>query len=121
MNPVKVFENMAVYEAERKKLLDKITEAKIEGVLFVTGDRHHSCLQKLDRPNTYPLYDVTVSPFTSGPAKMMEEEKVSPTLIQGTTVEERNFALCEVTGTLKDRRLKISIFDSCISKHIVIT
>lgn len=112
VNPVKVFENMAIYEAERKKLLDKITEAKIEGVLFVTGDRHHSCLQKLDRPNTYPLYDVTVSPFTSGPAKMMEEEKVSPTLIQGTTVEERNFALCEVTGTLKDRRLKISIFDS---------
>ncbi|MEA5458933.1 alkaline phosphatase D family protein [Arcicella sp. LKC2W] len=112
VNPAKVFENMSNYEAERQELLKKITDAKIKGVLFFTGDRHHTVLQKLDRSGAnYPLYDLTVSPLTSGPAKTVKEEDNSP-IVEGTLFVDRNFALCEVSGTLKERVLKISIFDS---------
>ncbi len=80
--------------------------------MCVTGDRHHTVLQKLDRSGeNYPLYDLTVSPFTAGPAKPIKAEENSP-VVEGTLFTERNFALCEVTGTLKERVLKISIFDS---------
>jgi alkaline phosphatase D len=111
INPAKVFETMANYEEERTYLLKKITDAKIEGVIFVTGDRHHSCLQKLERPGTYPLYDLTVSPFTSGPASPVKEEAASP-IVEGTLVKERNFCIAEFTGKRTDRSLKITIFDS---------
>ena len=112
VNPAKVFENMSNYEAERDELLKKITDAKIKGVMFVSGDRHHTVLQKLDRSGSnYPLYDLTVSPLTSGPAKLVKAEDDSP-LVEGTVYTERNFGICEVSGTLKDRVLKISIFDS---------
>ena len=103
---------MANYETERDELLKRITDAKIKGVMFVTGDRHHTVLQKLERSGTnYPLYDLTVSPFTAGPAKPIKAEDDSP-VVEGTLFTERNFAICEVSGTLKDRVLKISIFDS---------
>jgi alkaline phosphatase D len=112
VNPAKVFENMSNYEGERNELLKKITDAKIKGVMFVSGDRHHTVLQKLDRSGAnYPLYDLTVSPITSGPAKPVKVEDNSP-VVEGTLFTERNFAICEVSGTLKDRVLKISIFDS---------
>jgi alkaline phosphatase D len=112
INPAKVFENMSNYEAEREELLKKITDAKIKGVLFVSGDRHHTALQKLDRAGAnYPLYDLTVSPLTSGPAKPVKAEDNSP-IVDGTLFTERNFGICEVSGTQKDRVLKISIFDS---------
>lgn len=112
VNPAKVFENMANYEAEREELLKKITDAKIKGVMFVSGDRHHTVLQKLDRSGAnYPLYDLTVSPLTSGPSKPVKAEDNSP-IVEGTVYTERNFAICEVSGTLKDRVLKISIFDN---------
>jgi alkaline phosphatase D len=112
VNPAKVFENMSNYEAERDELLKKITDAKIKGVLFVSGDRHHTVLQKLDRAGAnYPLYDLTVSPLTSGPAKPVKAEDNSP-MVDGTLYTERNFGICEVSGPQKDRVLKISIFDS---------
>jgi alkaline phosphatase D len=58
---------MATYDAERAELLKKIADAKVPGVFFLTGDRHHTCLQKLERAgNLYPLYDLTISPLTSG-------------------------------------------------------
>ncbi len=113
VNPSADFENMATYTLERQKLLDKITAANINGVIFLTGDRHHSALRKLERPGTYPLYDVTVSALTSGVAKPREEERASPDLIPGTIVDDlNNFGIFEVSGPRTDRSLKIKIIDN---------
>ena len=38
---------------------------KIDGVMFLSGDRHFSELLKIDRPGAYPLYEYTSSPLTS--------------------------------------------------------
>ncbi|MDI9859168.1 alkaline phosphatase D family protein [Flectobacillus roseus] len=112
INPAKVFENMATYDAERAELLKKIADAKVPGVFFLTGDRHHTCLQKLERAgNLYPLYDLTISPLTSGPSKPVKDENNSP-IVDGTLYTERNFAICEVAGPLKDRVLKITVYDT---------
>ncbi len=33
---------------------------------LLSGDRHHSEVIKMERPGTYPLYDITVSPLDIG-------------------------------------------------------
>ncbi|RYF75279.1 MAG: alkaline phosphatase family protein [Cytophagaceae bacterium] len=112
INPTAAFENYAIYGTERTQLLNRIADAKISGVLFITGDRHHSIIHRLDRPGTYPLYDVTISPLTSGPAKPTADELTQPTVVKGTLITERNFATMEVSGPIADRLLTIRAYDS---------
>ena len=111
VNPAKVFENMANYEEENQGLFKAIENAKIPGVLFVSGDRHHTILHKKERSGTYPLYDLTVSPLTSGPSKPKDIE-LGSSYVEGTLLAERNFATFEVSGILKDRVLKMNIFNT---------
>ncbi|MHA8094199.1 alkaline phosphatase D family protein [Aquirufa lenticrescens] len=110
VSPAKVFENMANYEAERTYLLKELKNRKIPGVLFFTGDRHISDLNKLEREGNYPLYDLTVSPMTAGKADAVKLD-YNETLVPGTLVQERAFSKIEVTGPLKDRTLTITLFN----------
>lgn len=113
LNTAALFENYATYGEERALLLQKIAEANIPGVLFLTGDRHHTVLHRLNRFGTYPLYDFTVSPLTSGAGKPADAEKTTETYVVGTNVEnKRNFGMFEITGPEKDRVLKVTIYDA---------
>ena len=58
-------ETCAHYQAERQELLDFIRDEKIEGVIFLTGDRHFTQLEKQNLAGIYPLYDFTCSALTS--------------------------------------------------------
>jgi alkaline phosphatase D len=107
LNPVAVYETYAIFPEERDRLLKGIAEEGIEGVLFLTGDRHHTVLSRLDRPGAYPLYDLTVSPFTAGPAEPDAQE--GALRVPGTLVTERNFALLTVSGPRADRSLRIRV------------
>ncbi len=109
LNPIRVFENMSMFDKEREKLLNAISAAKIQGVLFISGDRHHTIIHKVERPGTYPLHDITVSPLTSGPGKPLNEELSSPTVVEGTMVSERNFGMVEVSGPRLNRVLKLTV------------
>jgi alkaline phosphatase D len=112
-----VFENMATFAGERNKLLKKIEENKISGVIFISGDRHHTNLQKLDRPDNYPLYDLTISPLTSGAGKPLKEEYEQGTIISGTEVNETQaFGIMEISGKRTERSLKINVFDASGAK-----
>jgi alkaline phosphatase D len=111
INTAAVFENMATYPEERKQLLDAIEKEKIKGVFFISGDRHHTNLQKLEREGNYPLYDLTVSPLTSGAGSPVKEEKDSP-YVEGTQVNKiHNFGILEISGKRTDRVLKINVYD----------
>lgn len=59
------------YPHERAELMRWIRERRIEGVVFVSGDRHLSELMRDDDRIGYPLYELTASPvgnrvFTTG-------------------------------------------------------
>ncbi|MBC3788945.1 alkaline phosphatase D family protein [Spirosoma utsteinense] len=111
VNPAKVVENYSIYGTERDRLFNALAEAKIPGLLFITGDRHHTIFHKLDRAGTYPLHDLTISPLTSGPAKPLAEELAQPTYVDGTLVTDRNFGILSVSGPLTDRVLSIQFYD----------
>lgn len=112
LNPLALFEAFGNFPEEQRQLIDFIREARIRGVVFVSGDRHHSELIRRVEPGLYPLYDFTSSPLTSSPAKPKKEEADNPARVPGTWVTGvRNFGLLEVTGTSKDRRLLMRTLD----------
>ncbi len=101
-------ENYATFPEERHYLLSKIREAKIEGVIFLDGDRHHTVLSKMqEAANVYPLYDLTCSSLTAGAYPNKEEQNAYK--ITETLVGENNFGLLRVTGPRTDRQLSIQI------------
>jgi alkaline phosphatase D len=112
INPVAIFENMSTFPEARTRLLKKIEENNISGVLFITGDRHSTVLQKFDRSETYPLYDITISPLTSGTASPTDEEMTNSPVVEGTLVKEHNYAIMEVSGKRTDRNLKIDVMNA---------
>ncbi len=105
-----MYENHAIYQNERNYLIQKIREAKIEGVIFLDGDRHHTALSKMQEINrVYPIYDLTCSSLTAGAHANKEELNVYK--LQETLVGQHNFGMLKVSGPRKERVLSIQILD----------
>ena len=109
LNPAKKYENYANYEEERAYFLKRLTEENIWGLYFLSGDRHHTELTEIPRPNNYPLRDLTVSPLTSSSHSSEDEGNVYQQ--DETLVTEQNFAILRFEGTRKERIMHSDIFD----------
>ncbi len=110
LSPEAAFENHAGYAQERQNIIAKIRAENIAGVIFLSGDRHHTELTKLQENNkVYPLYDLTCSSLTAGTHSVKDHKNTL--IVPETLVDEHNFAVMEVTGKYKERVLKMSIFD----------
>lgn len=107
LNPFSTAECMKAYSAEYYDLMNFLEEQKIKGVLFFTGDRHHSEVIKQERFGLYPLYDITTSPITAGVSKVRGAELNNPARMSGTLVEEQNFAKVTVSGKKNERVMKV--------------
>jgi alkaline phosphatase D len=114
LSTAEVFENyINLNKEERAYLLRRIEEENITGVIFLTGDRHHTDLSSYKNKAGNMVYDLTVSPLTSGPVplKYLEDEK-NEHLVKGTLVGRRNFGILEFSGKRLERQLKIKIYDT---------
>lgn len=120
INNLKIFENYANYEAERANLLSFISEQKIDGVVFLTGDIHHAEVNKLDRPGAYPLYDLTSSPLTAGVYSGQKRDG-HKTLVEGSFVDDNNYAIVRITGKRNDRKLVYEVYNSKNEKAYTLT
>lgn len=110
VNDVPKYETFSTYPEEKQKLFSAIQKAGIKGVIFLTGDRHHSEISKMNREGTYPLYDITCSPLTAGPHADPSENNTYR--LPNTLVGERNYSIMEVTGAKNDRVLSIKMYDT---------
>ena len=110
VNPVAVYETMATYGRARQRLLDEIARRRISGVVFLTGDRHMTELQRLERPGAPPLYDFTSSSLTAGSSRPSPEETDSPTRVPGTLVTAHNFGTLSLSGPRTDRTLTMRTY-----------
>ena len=102
-------ENYSNYKDEQQKILDLIAKEKIEGVIFLSGDRHFTELSKLERQGSYPIYDFTISPFSSG--YYNGEGEPNSLRVPGTFVAKRNYAKITVDGKRNDRTLTCIVYD----------
>jgi alkaline phosphatase D len=113
LNESSRYESFANHPAERQRLLDGIRERDVHGVVFLTGDRHHTELLRLDREGTYSLYDFTSSPLTSGAGTARGAEADNPLRVPGTLVGgQRNFGTLTFTGPRTDRTLTMRTFSN---------
>ena len=108
LNPLNKYECMQHYPYEYNELMSFLKSQKINGVLFLTGDRHHSEVIRMNRDDAYPLFDITVSPYTSGVSKASGQEATNPFREPGTLVETQNFGHISVSGIKNERELKIN-------------
>lgn len=106
LNSAAVYENYANYEEERGTLLSRIAQEGITGVVFLTGDRHHAEMSVVEI-NGIKIYDITVSPLTSGTHKRGSEKNNNR--IVGSLINEHNYGLITVTGERKERKLNLMI------------
>ena len=107
-----------MYQKERKELLQFIVDQKISGVVFISGDRHHTeILTDSSYMNElgYPFIDITSSPLSSGVSNVLEtEEANNPQRIPGTLVVANNFCTINISGTKKGQRL---LDINCLDKN----
>ena len=107
------FEGLYQFPQEQRRLADWLLRQKIDGVIFVSGDRHFGELLKIERPGAYPLYEYTSSPLTSGAVANLEAaERDNPDVVPGTLQGKRQFGLIRVSGPGTDRRLAFEAYDS---------
>jgi alkaline phosphatase D len=112
-NRVNRFEGWNHFATEQRAFADWLQAQRIDGVVFLSGDRHFSELLKIDRPGTYPLYEFTSSPLTSRPwAKPEAAEQSNPDVVPGTLIGKRQFGMIRVTGPENDRLLALESYDA---------
>ncbi|WP_229326705.1 alkaline phosphatase D family protein [Flavobacterium ammonificans] len=112
LNTEAVFENYENYKSEKDFLLSEILANQIKGVVFISGDRHFTELSILKRPNTYPLYDWTVSPLTSGHGNVERITKEPNTnRVPGSLFAQHVFGTLSFSGEKETRQMKMSLFD----------
>jgi alkaline phosphatase D len=107
------FEGLHQYPQEQKRLAAWLLEQKIDGVVFVSGDRHFGELLKIARSGAYPLYEYTSSPLTSTPATRLDAaEYDNPDLVAGTLHARRQFGIIRVSGPGTRRTIAFEAYDS---------
>jgi alkaline phosphatase D len=112
LNPMSHADSWSEFPAELEALIDFLRRSRVSGVLFLSGDRHHTELIRRDEPGLYPLYDFTSSALTAGMG-VEEREARNPARVPGTWVNEaHNFGLIEVSGAAKARRLTLRALDA---------
>ena len=107
-------ETHELYRREREELIDFIRENKITGVIFLTGDVHHTALYRrpLDEGGTQFIYELTSSPLSSSSWAAAASEKADdPAVIAGTIVGTQNYCKISATGAEDTRALVIRCYD----------
>ncbi|RYY38648.1 MAG: alkaline phosphatase family protein [Chitinophagaceae bacterium] len=111
LNPKARAECLQDYPIEFNELMQFLAAEKITGLLLFTGDRHHSEVIRYERAGTYPLFDVTNSPLTSGISRVSGDEKDNAARVSGTLVEVQNYTRVTVAGPKGARRLQTEFLD----------
>ena len=110
INPLTMFEGFGNFHHEQQDLLNWIRDSKTRGVIFLSGDRHHTELLRVTMEGFYPLYEYTSSPLTSGTHPPGKEAE-NPARIYGV-FEKRNFGMLHFSGPRLDRQLVMECYDN---------
>lgn len=100
-------EDWGDYPKEKNDFLTFIKKEKIDGIVFLSGDRHFAELTVLERENAPDLIEITASPLTSFVNPFAANK--SNARIKGTLVKKRNFARIFLSSIGENRELKIEL------------
>ncbi|MBA4137984.1 MAG: phosphodiesterase [Opitutus sp.] len=99
------------YRREREELLQFIAQHNITGVVFLTGDVHHSGVYRRKVGETW-VYEITSSPLGAASWNVENSPKVNDAaVVKGTLVGDQNFVQVRVTGEGAERALVVTCTD----------
>ncbi len=102
----------ALYPKERQEIFNFLIDHQIEGVFFLTGDRHHTEMLKRRIEGLYTMWEYSSSPVTSWPnAKLNSLRFNKSQRIKGSLVNQRNFGKLSFVGDLTNRICIIETFN----------
>lgn len=108
-------ESYNFYKKERERIINFIIVNKISGVIFLTGDRHHTELIKntnVEPKLGYALYDLTSSAISSRASDLSKSSEFNnPMRVANTLVMENNFCNISINGARGKRALTMQCFD----------
>ncbi len=107
-------EFMQQYQKEYRELMDFITDYQIEGVVFLTGDRHFTeVVEVTPKEGFYPLRDITSSPLSSGTygSVLKSEEVKQDFVLKETVLPEHNYIKITLEGKRKKRVMTVQALD----------
>lgn len=106
-------EAFPLFKKEYAMLMNFLSQERVEGVLFLSGDVHYSQLLKTEREGLYPLYEFTASPLSAGVHKIAKSEEAykNPQHMEGTLVMEHNFGMIKVEGEQENRSLVLMTYN----------
>ncbi|NMM49732.1 alkaline phosphatase D family protein [Marinigracilibium pacificum] len=102
------FERYSTYQKERAQFLEMLKDINVPGIIILSGDIHHTEMNKMERDGFYPLYEISVSSLTAG-IYGLKEPYNNKYLLEETIVNEHNYGIFTVTGPRKERVLNIKI------------
>lgn len=100
------------FPRERDEMLKFLVDHNINGVLFLTGDRHFTSMMKTERTDSYPLYELTCSPMTAGPITNSKRDRENPQVLADTFVDQRNFCTLDFSGKKDERKITVRSFST---------
>jgi alkaline phosphatase D len=111
LNPYDGFtDQYATFKEERAQLLAELQKRQL-GVIFLTGDRHHSELSLLPgaTEGAPAIYDFTCSSITSG--THADPKEVNSLQVPGSLIAQHNYGLINVSGDKANRALRLRAMD----------
>jgi len=110
LNPfTDTFESYRHYSYEFNELFTFLIDSRIEGVLFLSGDRHFSEALKVENDKIYDLYEYTSSPLTATPFHNFtdfDEHPNNAIRIANSLIIDQNFGKISVSGAVGNRQVK---------------
>jgi len=108
-------ESYNLYKKEREELLNFLVQQKISGVVFLSGDRHHTEILKDESVKEklgYSLYDITSSPLSSGVSNVLKtDEAKNPQRVPNTLTVEQNYCSIRISGKKGERIALVTCYD----------
>ncbi len=111
-----IFENYARFAEEKARLMAMLDRYDISGVVFLTGDRHHSEITKMVTDDGDLFYDITSSALTSKTYNHDNEQNTFR--VPGSMIGERNYAVISLAGPYGQRICSV-VFKDVTGKPIL--
>ena len=106
------WEHWGNFPTERKKLFDTISASGAEGVIFISGDRHHGEISLIPTEDTgvaYPLYDITASSFNAPNRRAYPGHEPNKNRILGLNRPEENFGAIRINWDAEPATVTLSL------------
>lgn len=102
-------ECLRYFKDEFENIMSFIKDERIDGIMFLSGDIHHTELLQDNDIGNYPIFELTCSPMTS---KISGPPKDKSQIVDGTLLlKKRNYAVCRILGSQSSRQLEISTYN----------